>query len=200
MVVFTRPWYAGVETPEQGILGGSLIPRFQADMRAQVESRSTLPLISIGFTATVAFLLSLIVFGSTLAFNDVVSLSISGLYTSYLIGNGLLLYRRLAGHIRPFSAGSEELTNTIDAEHLTWGPWRIREPIGTAVNMFSCAYLVVVLHFSYFPTAINPTAASMNYSSLMVGSVTLFSIGYYLIYARKTYTGPVIEIDRRDNR
>ena len=33
----------------------------------------------------------------------------------------------------------------------------------------------------------------MNYSVLMNGAVLLFSVFYYLIYARKVYTGPVID-------
>ncbi|KAL9119505.1 MAG: hypothetical protein Q9187_003940 [Circinaria calcarea] len=163
---------------------------------SKVEPRSTLPLVSIGVTAIIAVLLSLISLGSSVAFNDVVSLSINGLYTSYLIGNSLLLYRRLTGDIKPSSLTQDTLTNTMDGD-LRWGAFRIPEPFGTINNIFGCAYMIVVLIFSFFPTATNPTAATMNYSSLMVGAVILFAVPYYFLYARKIYKGPVVEVDIR---
>ncbi|TGO85938.1 hypothetical protein BPOR_0350g00060 [Botrytis porri] len=77
---------------------------------SKIEPRTTLPLVSIALTATIAILLSLIGLGSLVAFNDVVSLSINRLYTSYLIGNGFLLYRRIKGQIQPYSAIRKTLT------------------------------------------------------------------------------------------
>ena len=150
--------------------------------------------MSIAVTATISVLLSLISLGSSVAFNDVVSLAINGLYTSYLIGNGLLLYHRLKGNIKPFSLAQDRLTNTIDGD-LRWGAFRIPEPFGTINNALGCAYMIVILTFSFFPTGTTPTAAKMNYSSLMIGAVVLFAVPYYFAYARKTYKGPVIETD-----
>lgn len=49
--------------------------------------------------------------------------------------------------------------------------------------------------FSYWPTAVNLTPSTMNFSSLMVGATGSFSILYYIFWARRVYTGPVIEID-----
>ena len=161
----------------------------------QVQHKSTLPIWSIALTAVLAVLLSLIALGSAVAFNDVVSLSISGLYTSYLIGNSLLLYRRMKGDVKPYSdAAPGALRNTTDSEILTWGVWRIPEPLGTVVNAFSCAYLLLMLVFSFWPTIASPTAAEMNYSSLMMGAVAIFSIFYYLTIGHRTYRGPIVEI------
>jgi choline transport protein len=137
----------------------------------------------------------LIILGSSVAFNDVVSLTINGLYTSYLIGNSLLLYRRLTGGIKPYNANAEGLVNVANAGELTWGPWRISEPFGTIINAFGCIFMVVILFFSFWPTAMNPSASGMNFSSLMMGATVIFSCIYYLVWARKTYTGPVIEIN-----
>lgn len=151
--------------------------------------------MAISLTTIIAVLLSFIGLGSSVAFNDVVSLSINGLYTSYLIGNSLLLYRRVTGGIKAYSPSDTTLTNTPDAEHLTWGPWRIPEPFGTIINVFGCAYMFTILLFSFWPIGVNPDAASMNYSSLMCGAVVIFSVVYYAIWGRKSYTGPVVEID-----
>jgi choline transport protein len=149
--------------------------------------------MSISLTMVIAVLLSFIGLGSAVAFNNVVSLSINGLYTSYLIGNTLLLYRRTTGMIKPYSTTDKTLTNTIDAEYLTWGPWKIPEPFGTIINAFGCVYLFVMLVFSFWPISNHPLPESMNYSSLMCGVVAIFSLVYYFCWGRRTYTGPVVE-------
>ena len=142
-------------------------------------------------------MLSLIALGSPVAFNHVVSLSINGLYTSYLIGNSLLLYRRLTGAIKPYVSEAQILRNTTGVDSLTWDPWRIPELFGTLVNLWGCVYMTVILFFSYWPTAIDPSVSTMNYSSLMVGATMLFSTLYYLVFARKRYTGPIVEVGLR---
>lgn len=152
-------------------------------------------MISIALTAIIACLLALINLGSSVAFNDIVSLTINGLYTSYLIGNSLLLYHRLAGHMRPYSNLSGRVPSGNNYDHLTWGPWKIPEPFGTVVNAIGCSYMLVILFFSYWPVAIHPTASTMNFSSLMVGATGIFSILYYIVWARRVYKGPVVEIE-----
>ncbi|OKL57711.1 hypothetical protein UA08_06903 [Talaromyces atroroseus] len=162
---------------------------------SKVHSKSSIPVISIALTTTVSCLLSLINLGSSVAFNDVVSLTVDGLYTSYFIGNSLLLWRRISGHIKPYnSTSTHELTNVANAESLTWGPWRIPEPFGTIINALGCLYMIIILFFSYWPTTMDPTPSTMNFSSLMVGATGIFSILYYIFWARRIYTGPVIEI------
>ncbi|KAL9105662.1 MAG: hypothetical protein Q9227_009211 [Pyrenula ochraceoflavens] len=160
-----------------------------------VQEQSSLPLWSIGTTAVAAVLLSLIALGSSVAFNDVVSLTVSGLYTSYLIGNTLLLYRRINGDIKPYAKTDNGLRNTMESEIFMWGPWKIPEPLGTLANAFSCIFLIVMLIFSYWPTTVNPGPAGMNYSSLMTGAVAIFSLGYYFVQGRRTYAGPLIETE-----
>lgn len=161
---------------------------------SQVDPRINLPLWAIGLTMAIAFVLSLIAFGSSLAFNDIISLGVASSYATYIMGNSLLLWRRLAGHIRPYSA-SNELTNTTATENLTWGPWKLPEPLGIAVNIFGILYLIVLTIFSFFPTAVMPSAADMNWSSFMFGVVMLFSIAWYYIGGREEYNGPIIEVE-----
>ena len=62
-------------------------------------------------------LLSLIILGSSVAFNDIVLLSVVGLYSSYLLVCSLLLWRRLQGSIKPF----DESTVFIGPGKLHWG-------------------------------------------------------------------------------
>jgi choline transport protein len=153
------------------------------------------PLWSIGVTTVISCLLALINIGSATAFNDIISLSVAGLYSSYLIATTLLLYRRCTGGFRiPDPSALPALANTTGAE-LIWGPWRIPGAFGIANNTFACVYLVIILIFSFWPPATPVVAETMNYSSLVTGAVVIFSVGYYFFWARKDYQGPIVEMD-----
>lgn len=86
---------------------GQVTPSVSNDCTRPTKPIANLPLWSIGFTAITAILFGLVGLGSTVAFN-VVSLSINGLFTSYLLGNGVLLYRRLKGSIKPYSPPADQ--------------------------------------------------------------------------------------------
>ena len=163
---------------------------------------SGIPLQSILFTITVTLLLSLISVGSPVAFNDVVSLTISALYGSYLSACSLLLWRRCQGHIhvpKEDHLGKDFVQNLPgSAGRLTWGPWRVKEPFGTIINAIACAYLIIALIFSFFPPATPVTPDTMNYSILVFGTVVLGSVVYYVVIAHRTYDGPVIEVSERE--
>ncbi len=75
-----------------------------------------------------------------------------------------------------------------------WGPWRIPGYWGIANNTFACAYLTVVVFFSFWPTERLVTAENMNYAVLVTGAIVIFSLVYYFLWARRVYTGPVIEV------
>lgn len=153
-----------------------------------------MPLWSIAVTTVIACLLALINIGSSTAFSDIISLSVAGLYTSYLITCSLLLYRRCTGGIKLSSDSADSLTNTAGAK-LVWGPWRIPGVFGIVNNVFACVYLTVVLFFSFWPPATPPTAQTMNYSSLVLGGVVIFCVCYYALVARMEYIGPVVEVE-----
>ena len=137
----------------------------------------------------------MIAFGSTLAFNDVVSLSLSSCYVTYMMGNSLLLWRRITGQIRPYSPESTELTNTVKTDSLSWGPWTVPEPLGTIVNLIGLVFLFVLTIFSFFPTAIQPDPSLMNWSVFMFGVTMLFSVIWYVFAGHKDYDGPRVEFD-----
>ncbi|KAL8846091.1 MAG: hypothetical protein Q9221_008800 [Calogaya cf. arnoldii] len=176
---------------------------------SKVEPRSSIPLISILTTVTISCLLALINIGSTTAFNGVISLTISGLYSSYLLASGLLLYRRITGSITlPTISDSNynpnpqankivtegEAVNTQHIINLTWGPFRFPGPLGTIINVVGCLYMIIIVFFSFWPATKEVDAASMNYSVLVTGFWILFSVVYYFAYGRRTYKGPLMEI------
>ncbi|KAL1963334.1 hypothetical protein VTN77DRAFT_8455 [Rasamsonia byssochlamydoides] len=67
----------------------------------KVDRRTQVPIIAVGVVVTMACLLTLIYIGSPTAFNDVISLTITGFYGSYFVPSALLLYHRVKGHILP---------------------------------------------------------------------------------------------------
>ena len=66
--------------------------------------------------------------------------------------------------------------------------------MGVAVNAFAVGFGIIIFLFSFWPVATPVTAAKMNFSALMTGSVVLFAVLYYLVWARKGYEGPVVEV------
>ena len=136
-----------------------------------------------------AALLGLINIGSTTAFNDVVSLALETFYASYLLACGLLLHRRLRGDIvAPYDS-------TPTPPPFAWGPWRLPNFLGTANDIFACGYLIIIGFFSYWPVALPATPTNMNYTSLVTGTVVLFSVSYYWIWAKKIFKRPIKEVD-----
>ncbi|KAI4170852.1 MAG: hypothetical protein LQ348_007033 [Seirophora lacunosa] len=177
----------------------------------KVEPRSSIPLIAIITTVIISILLSLINIGSSTAFNQVISLTINSLYASYFLACALLLQRRLDGSISsapsayddPRGGGSKQKIITIgsdnsdgepDIVNLTWGPFRVPGALGVAVNVAALVYMAVIIFFSFWPPLRPTTAENMNYSVLVTGFVICFSIVYYLVYAKKTYKGPLVEV------
>jgi hypothetical protein len=152
---------------------------------------------AVGLTAAVSVLLQLINFGSYTVFEDLVSVAIAGLYSSYLVATLLLLYRRLTGGIQ-ISDESHDLTNTVGTG-LTWGPWHVPGLTGTILNVFVCCFLATAWFFSFWPETMEVTPATMNWNSVLWGGVVLFSILYYVLVAKEEYHGPIIELDRLED-
>lgn len=148
-------------------------------------------------TTVIAIILSFVNIGSTTAFNGVISVAIAGIFSSYLLVASLLLYRRATGGIMSLTASASEvsLTNTT-GKTLSWGPWRIPGMLGIVNNVFACSYLCFIFFFTFWPSVKDVTPATMNWSILVTGFITIFSAVYYLLRARKIYKGPIIEIER----
>ena len=74
---------------------------------------------------------------------------------------------------------------------LAWGPWNLAGPLGTINNVFCCIYLTIVLFFSFWPSTPGVAANSFNYSSMLLAAILIFSVVYYVGWARKVYDGPL---------
>lgn len=158
----------------------------------RTSQRTSIPLYAVFTTTIIAIVLSLVNIGDATAFNGVISISVAGLFGSYLMAAALLLYRRLRGHIR-IPTPDDLLVNTVDST-LTWGPWRLKGLLGFANNIFSCAYLLFIFFFSFWPASREVTPQTMNWAVLVFGAVITFSMLYYVTWARKVYSGPIVEL------
>ncbi|CAI7678880.1 unnamed protein product [Penicillium pancosmium] len=67
----------------------------------QVNHRTKIPIVSVSVVCGFAAALTLIYIGSTTAFNDVISLTVTGFYSTYFLPSAFLLYHRVKGNVLP---------------------------------------------------------------------------------------------------
>ena len=155
-----------------------------------MDSQTAIPIYAIYVLTGVACLVGIINIVSATAFNDVLSIGISSLYSSYTIVAGLLLWRRIRGDVRR----SSEMGGVWHAHDLIWGPFHIPGKWGIALNAFAVSYGTIVIVFCFFPTTVNPDPAHMNWACVITSAVIILAVAYYVVYARKVYEGPVVEV------
>ncbi|KAJ6151137.1 hypothetical protein N7470_007731 [Penicillium chermesinum] len=165
------------------------IPGWQ--LWSKVSSRS-LPMYSIYITMTISVLLALINIGSPTALNDILSMAVSAIYTSYLVAGSLLLWRRSTGFISLYN-DNDDMTVNLPGAKLVWGPFRVPGIWGILVNAYAVIYMIIVIFFSYWPSMMHPTVAEMNYSVVGTMGFLILAILYYFVWARRSYQGPVVE-------
>ncbi|KAK5689934.1 hypothetical protein LTR17_026115 [Elasticomyces elasticus] len=101
-----------------------------------------LPRNAVVLTLVFSSLLSLIIVGSSVAFNVFLSFGNAGIMTSYVVIIGCITYRRVDGNMFPptkFSLGKA----------------------GLFVNMSAFSYLLVALIFTFFPSVPKPRPAEI---------------------------------------
>jgi len=79
----------------------------------KVERRTQVPIIAVGVVTLFAALLTLIYIGSPTAFNDVISLTITGFYGSYFLPSAFLLYHRIKGHVASSKSTAPDLAQDV---------------------------------------------------------------------------------------
>ena len=159
---------------------------------SQINPRTSIPVATIVATTMTSTLLSLIILGSSTAFNNIVSIAVAGLSGSYALAISLLLWRRVTGGIRHSRLSASQLTNTPGFE-LSWGPWYMPGVLGPAVNLFAIIYVLIILFFSFWPPEVPVDATNMNYALLVTGAVLIFSVIWYYAWGRRDYKGPVVD-------
>ncbi|PWY76979.1 GABA transporter [Aspergillus heteromorphus CBS 117.55] len=161
---------------------------------SQVNSQA-IPRYSILVVTVFAILLGLIILGSEAVLNDVISLCVSALYSSYFISASLLLWKRCAGGIRPAGDHPIDVIVNTPGAPLAWGPFYVPGLLGIAVNAFSVAYLFIGVFFSFWPDVVDPTINTMNWAVVGTAGTCCISSIYYFVWGHRIYTGPIVEIE-----
>jgi choline transport protein len=153
---------------ERGIPGAGRLGR--------VHEGTRLPLYSIALTALIAAILALINIVSTTAFNALISLVVASFYSNFLLAAGVMLYKRLSS-----------------TEEIQYGPFKLGRA-GVPVTILAMMYSVIGTFFSFWPPAMQVTAASMNWSSVVFVGSLLLSLVFWFTHGRVLYAGPIMEI------
>jgi choline transport protein len=188
----------------------------------KVDPRTQVPIISVCTVTGLAALLALIYIGSSTAFNDVISLTITGFYGSYFLPCAFLLWHRIGGRVLPHGTNTgtpedEERNTPFNPSNpeveerekpkaqtaagleiqgkLNWGPWHIPGILGTVNNAYACTYMLFVIFWSVWPPTAKVKADTMNYSVVVTGGVMIFSVVWYYAKGRRDYHGPIVDED-----
>ncbi|KAK8107543.1 amino acid transporter [Apiospora kogelbergensis] len=138
-----------------------------------------IPLNAVLFTGVVSSLLSVINVGSTIAYNQLTSMGVAALLSSYLVSTSCMALRRIRGQ-------------SLLPTHFSLGR------IGLLVNLIAIAFLALAFVMSLFPPVADPPLDTMNWAIFVYGAVVLTSLAYYLPVGRHYYKGPVAYVRRID--
>jgi amino acid permease (GABA permease) len=144
-----------------GALPGSRVWR-------KVGTKSRLPNNAVWLAAASAFVLGLPYLWNSTAYAAVTSIAVIGLYIAYVIPSYLRL--RAGETFQP-------------------GPWNLGR-WGRPVAMVAVGWVVVIVILFMLPTSSPVTAATFNYTPLAVLAVLGFAGIWWLVSARKWFTGP----------
>lgn len=140
---------------------------------SKINTRLDVPLWGIILSAVIDCLLGCIYFGSAAAFNSFTGVATICLSTSYGVPILVSMARgRRAVKGSPYSLGR----------------------FGYLINGIAVSWIALATVLFCMPTALPVTASTMNYASVVFAAFATISFVWYLVYARKNFTGPPVPI------
>ncbi|KAK4900718.1 hypothetical protein LTR49_027418 [Elasticomyces elasticus] len=139
---------------------------------SQVSEKSHVPVRAIAAEVSVTIGLSVMLTGSSLAFNIIASLGGLAILGSYLISVSALVYQRLCGSKLPqtdFSLGR----------------------YGLSINLATIVFDFFAFIMIFFPAGPNPTVETMNWACLIFMAVVAFALGCYFTQLKNVYRSPL---------
>ncbi|KIY02165.1 uncharacterized protein Z520_02303 [Fonsecaea multimorphosa CBS 102226] len=136
------------------------------------------PVYALFLTYGILVVCGCVFVASTTAFNALIGSSIVLQEISFLIPVALLLHRR---------RGPKYLPRTR-----SFAPPSV---VGWIANVIVVAFTVVTTVFFNFPAFLPTSAASMNYTCVILGIALLLGIANWFAHARKHYQGPTITFE-----
>jgi choline transport protein len=144
----------------------------------QMNHKRQVPDNAVYLTSVLAGVLCLINFGSSLAFNIIISLTLLALLSTYMISIGCVLLLRLQGRPLP---------------HARWSLGRY----GLPINAFAFAYSGFCIIWCCFPAELPVTLETANWAPAVWGGVILLAVVVYFAHGRTRYTPPVVFVEGR---
>lgn len=145
---------------------------------SHVNPKLEVPVRMVVLVAILQALLGFIYLGNTTAFNAVLSMAIIGMYLSYILPIAYMLFCGRS-HLLPQQ----------------YGPFKLGKIGGITVNVFACLWLIFAMIFSTLANFQPVTAQNMNYSTVVLAGWVVGGAGFYCLYGRKVYNGPVMETE-----
>ncbi|KAJ3148208.1 hypothetical protein HDU86_007556 [Geranomyces michiganensis] len=149
-----------------------------SDFLHRIHPKTRTPIAAVWLSAALSLLLCLPILGNSTAFAAVTSITVIGLYISYAIP--VLLRLTIA-------------RDTFERGPVHLGRWSL--VIGWIAVLWTCFITCLFV----LPPAYPVDSVNMNYASVMVGFVLFFSMGWWLISARKWFKGPRIAVAAAQN-
>ncbi|KAK6436151.1 hypothetical protein LTR95_007661 [Oleoguttula sp. CCFEE 5521] len=143
---------------------------------AKVTKSTHPPRNSVYVTCLITAALTCINFGSTIAFNAIISGQLIALNASYALTHACALWARLTGKYRP------------EIARFNLGRY------GPVANVVALCYDLFLIVFLAFPPAPEVDAASLNWGPLIFIVTTLFAGIYYVAIGRGLYRDPSKDI------
>lgn len=144
----------------------------------KMNQKWQIPFNSVYATSIACVILTFINLGSTVAFNIVVSLSVLGLLSTYMISIGCVLRKRIRGEPLPPARWS-------------LGRW------GIAINGFAFFYSAFIIVFCCFPSYLPVDAGSANWAPVVWVAVMIIALAVYVFHGKRHYTAPVEFVEGR---
>ncbi|KAJ9144973.1 Amino acid transporter [Pleurostoma richardsiae] len=139
-----------------------------------VDARFRSPIRTVWLAATLSFILALPSLGSSVAFAAATSIATIGLYISYglPIMIGLIWHDSFTAMKGPFNLGM----------------------FSRPVAFVACAWIGCISVVFCLPTANPVTDQTLNYTVVAVGIIGIGSIGTWILWAHRWFTGPAAEV------
>lgn len=149
---------------------------------SKVDGRRQLPVNATILSSCIAFLLTLIYLGSTVAFYAIVSLFGVAILQCYCFSIGCVLWRRI---FHP---------ETLPPARFSLGRF------GIPLNAFAVLFSAYCLFWSFWPQEYPVSVDNFNWAIVIFGAVMIISLVYFVIRARHKYVGPVALVEGRKGR
>ncbi|OCH85847.1 amino acid transporter [Obba rivulosa] len=138
----------------------------------KVDPKRKSPIRTVWLACTLSFILGLPSLGSSVAFSAATSIATMGLYISYGIPIALRVVYRAQFVRGPFHLGA------------------LSYPIAVVSVLWICFISIV-----FILPELNPVnSQTLNYAIVAVGIVIVYSMGFWVLSARKWFTGPIKQI------